>query len=638
MVYANNYGGGVFRSGDGAKTWKVWSKGYSGADIHKMHLPDDNPAFVYALGRSGPFVSFDFGDSWAGIGNGDANFAEWYMVASQPGNSNVVIVSDEHQGVILRSTDGGDHFTEVFRHPDTDASNPATRQGFKALAFAPSSPNVVYAGLAMSRGTILTSPTVGTGVCKSTDGGSTFTAIPSIIDGSSVTKLIVHPADPAIVYASTTTGIFKSTDGAATWTHFDGLGNKVIEALAINPLTPVFIIAGEPFTDGSGGIYTSADDGTNWSGPITAGFNNPNPFITAVVQDPMDQNTYFAGDLYSGIYQSTDQGTTWAPFPDAAMTGLGFRAVKDITVNEREIYAATQGGGIYRFDRITPRQTSSYTLSVARNGAGSGKLSGFPEGISCGVECDHIYAAGALITLTPKTATASTFAGWSGCDRTEADVCVLRMNADRTVTATFVPTITVTSPNGNETWLQGDTKTISWTYAGDPGPSVKIRLFKSGLPVITVNAAAPIGSNGNGSFDWTVPYILTPGVDYRIVVSSTADGTDKDSSNGNFTIARPAITIVAPNGGESWQAGTDKTITWTYTGNPGTTVKLQLFQNGILKSTISSGTATGSNGSGSFLWSLLPTQKAGTGYRIKIISTTSSAIRDLSNAKFTITK
>ena len=34
--------------------------------------------------------------------------------------------------------------------------------------------------------------------------------------------------------------------------------------------------------------------------------------------------------------------------------------------------------------------------------------------------------------------------------------------------------LTVTAPNGGETWHLGTTQTIRWSYAGDIGPTVKI--------------------------------------------------------------------------------------------------------------------------------------------------------------------
>ncbi len=344
-LYVNNYGGGVIRSLDGAETWESWSKGYSGADIHEVHIPAGSSSSVYAIGRSGPFASANYGEDWMGIANGDATFAEWNSVVTNPAYPNIILITDAGDGVILRSTDHGDNFNRVFKHSDSNASDPNKRQGFRGLTHAVTNPNVVYAGL--SNNTLSVSP-VGTVIYKSLDGGQTFSPIPSILDGHNVRKLVGAPNDANTVYAATTNGVYKTADGGANWTYMASLGSRKIEALAINPQQPGYIIAGEIF----GGIWVTTDDGTTWSGPLNSGFNSPNPYISALAVDPVNSATVFAGDLYSGIYRSLDRGTTWAPFPDWKMSGLTIRAVKDLTLDAKMMYAATQGGGVFRFDRL----------------------------------------------------------------------------------------------------------------------------------------------------------------------------------------------------------------------------------------------------------------------------------------------
>jgi hypothetical protein len=90
------------------------------------------------------------------------------------------------------------------------------------------------------------------------------------------------------------------------------------------------------------------------------------------------------------------------------------------------------------------------------------------------------------------------------------------------------------------------------------------------------------------------------------------------------------------DGAESWHAGRTQAITWTYTGDPGANVKIFLIKGGVKAATISSGTSIGSGGAGSFLWNIPSTQAAGSDYRIKIVSTTNSLYKDMSNKPFTI--
>ena len=347
LLYVNNYGGGVFRSTDGSETWENWSKGYTGAEINDLELPSDNSPIVFVVGRSGPYKSFNYGNDWIGVANGDANNAEWYCVTLQPTNPNVVLIADEHEGRIFNSVDGGNDFVEVLRHPQADASDPDKRQGFKAIAFSRSEANVVYAGLAKDRNTFLESSPIGTVIYKSTNSGETFSPLVSIIDGHNVNEIAVAREDSNRIYAATSNGIYKSTDGALRWTHLDALGNRHIEALVIDPEQPGRLIAGELF----GGVWISLSDGESWTGPHYNGFNSSNPYISTLALDPQNHKIVFAGDLYSGVYRSLDGGYTWAPFPDWQMSGLTFRAVKDIAINESFMYAGTQGGGVFRYSR-----------------------------------------------------------------------------------------------------------------------------------------------------------------------------------------------------------------------------------------------------------------------------------------------
>jgi photosystem II stability/assembly factor-like uncharacterized protein len=357
-LYANNYGGGVFRSTDSASTWQIWNKGYSGAELHALYVPSGDSSTVYTIGRSGPFVSQNFGSDWKGIANGDANYAEWDSIAAQPNNPQVVLISDEHQGVILRSIDGGNHFTEILRHPSTNAANPSMRQGFKSIAFSVSDPSIVYAGLSKDRLTFESSSTIGTVIYKSMDAGVSFGPLPSIIDGHNVNELAIDEQNSNIVYAATTNGVYKSTNGASSWSHCNQLGTRHIEALVLHPAQSGFIIAGEGF-QGSG-IWISRDDGATWTGPISSNFNSANPYISSLIKDTTQADCFYASDLYSGVYKSEDNGFTWLPYPDWQMSGLTFKSVKDLAMNNRVLYAATQGGGVFSNTGLSADQTTYY--------------------------------------------------------------------------------------------------------------------------------------------------------------------------------------------------------------------------------------------------------------------------------------
>ena len=202
------------------------------------------------------------------------------------------------------------------------------------------------------------------------------------------------------------------------------------------------------------------------------------------------------------------------------------------------------------------------------------------------------------------------------------------------------PSITVVSPNGGESWAAGSTQTISWTYIGNPGSAVQIDLYKGGAFNSTIIASTGIGAGGNGSYSWPIPGGLTPAGDYTVVITSTTNAAYTDTSNAPFTITAPpppSITVVSPNGGESWAAGSTQTISWTYIGNPGSAVQIDLYKGGAFNSTIIASTGIGAGGNGSYSWPIPGGLTPAGDYTVVITSTTNAAYTDTSDAPFTIT-
>jgi Divergent InlB B-repeat domain len=80
---------------------------------------------------------------------------------------------------------------------------------------------------------------------------------------------------------------------------------------------------------------------------------------------------------------------------------------------------------------------TSHTLAVTKNGAGSGTVASAPAGINCGAACSAGFTSGTQVTLTATAAGGSTFAGWSGGGCSGTGTCVVTLNSDQTITATF---------------------------------------------------------------------------------------------------------------------------------------------------------------------------------------------------------
>jgi len=382
VVFANNYGGGVFKSVDGTETWIESSTGYTGANIHQAIVSPTDQNTVFAVGRSGPYVSYDGGQKWQGLAYFPVTAPDWDDISICPTNSQLVLASDECSGVIYRSSDGGKTWKEVITNNIKGAQQASNRHGFKAIEFAPSNGNTVYAGMRKDRNSIDGSTYKGPsfGMFKSADGGITWKKINKGLANAdkNINCIAVHPTDENIVYIGTyRDGVFKSTDGGITWSAAsNGLMSEDVRSLAIDPHSPDVVYAGL----GNGvGLYKTEDGGQSWNatsngivvecpsylqriGQVNPGISLEKPvrtvgidyvstpwtLISSVVILPSDPDILFVSDYQRGVYMTTTGGESWVGINQ----GLDYQAVTSLALskNEQVIYASTAGGGVYRLE------------------------------------------------------------------------------------------------------------------------------------------------------------------------------------------------------------------------------------------------------------------------------------------------
>ena len=386
-IFVNNYSGGNFVSKDGGESWEDCSRGYTGAHLHDIAMDKNNPALVYTIGRSGPFLSQGGGTKWIGLATSPASFPEWNAVSVNPSDSDEVIISDEHSGVLLLSKDRGETWKEVFKHPLACIDGVTDRHGFKAISYAPSNASIVYAGMCKGRRTLMGDFHAGPsfGMFKSTDSGETWQEINVGLKTSliNIKCIAVNPKNPDIVYVGTwRDGVFKTTNGGQSWIlKNNGLVSSDICSLAIDPGNPDVVYAG--LGEGAG-ISKSTDGGDLWGeinqglnihcpsyllpfGRVPKGFSlEPPPRIvfgeeynsihwTAIwdiVIDPNDSQFIYAADHQSGVYGSINGGTEWMALNEGLLT----KAVTamDISADGKVLYVATEGGGVFRLGEINP--------------------------------------------------------------------------------------------------------------------------------------------------------------------------------------------------------------------------------------------------------------------------------------------
>ena len=168
----------------------------------------------------------------------------------------------------------------------------------------------------------------------------------------------------------------------------------------------------------------------------------------------------------------------WTPFG----TGLPVVAVFDMAVaspgtGSEVLRIATHGKGMWQVP-ISPTG-SSFTLTVALAGSGSGTVTSVDTFIDCPGTCFHDYGSSTAVVLQQTPDAGSTFTSWTGCDSVVTGDCHIQVDAVQTVTATFhsddstPPTASMTLPvapvNGS--------KAIGLAWSGDDGGGTGVKNF-----------------------------------------------------------------------------------------------------------------------------------------------------------------
>lgn len=200
----------------------------------------------------------------------------------------------------------------------------------------------------------------------------------------------------------------------------------------------------------------------------------------------------------------------------------------------------------------------------------------------------------------------------------------------------------VGEPGESTEWILGTANTIKWSFRGELGPNVAIRLQRVGWvnAQMILSDGAPLGANRSGAYKWNIPADLSPGGSYTVTV--TAENGIGDTS-GEFTLVAgkgplTQISLEAPlKGGDRWSAGNTVSIRWTYGGNPGQTVKLALIKKEEGSVTgISASVPIGSDGKGRYEWKV-PALKPGKDYYVSIASNSNAFFQDMSKVAVSIT-
>jgi len=261
-------GDGVYRSADGGKTWQhVGLEATQAIAKIRVDPNDADVAYVAALGHPfgknperGVFRTRDGGKTWQKVlyrddGTGaidvelDPSDAKTlYAALWEAGRTSWTMWSGGPGTGLFKSTDGGDHWTELTRNPGL----PAGVDGKIGVSVSPANPKLVWAMVENENG----------GLFVSHDAGATWA---KVNDERKLrqrafyyTHVFADPKDTATVYVENVQ-FFKSTDGGKTFKAMkEPHGDN--HDLWIDPSDPKRMINGN---DGGGTV--SVDGGETWT-------------------------------------------------------------------------------------------------------------------------------------------------------------------------------------------------------------------------------------------------------------------------------------------------------------------------------------------------------------------------------------
>jgi photosystem II stability/assembly factor-like uncharacterized protein len=344
------YGGnGVWRSDDRGRTWKHLPGLEKVSRISRLVVDptDEKRLFVAATGDlfhgsadRGVYRSEDAGKTWKKVLGGDNPTTGASDIAIDPKNPKILIAAmwdhirrrdaRNYQGVgsgVYRSTDGGSTWSRIA----TGIIGPNPVLGRIGVAIDPQSPQTIY---------VIASGGVGghVGFFKSTDGGTTFLPIISpdqaglsgaFTYGWWFGRVWVDPRNSSNVW---TAGLdmLQSTDGGLTFSSSSNGMHVDQHALVWDPK-----IEGRMWAGNDGGLWRTDDGGDSWTPAEVEPFLQPDGMDVS----EQDANLIVVGMQDNGEAKTTDAGQ----FESYGPGGDGQRVLVN-PKNKDILYACGQDG------------------------------------------------------------------------------------------------------------------------------------------------------------------------------------------------------------------------------------------------------------------------------------------------------
>jgi len=308
---------------DGMK-WRLVGPFRGGRVEAVAGIPGDPYVYYFGAAAGGVWKTTNGGLSWAPIFDHESN-PSIGAIAIAPSDTNIVYVGtgepclrgDITQGDgMYKSLDAGKTWTHIGLED--------THHIAKVL-IDPHDPDVVFvAAIGHAFG-----PNAERGVFRSTDGGKTWQKVLYKDDKTGAVDLTFAGGNSHVLYAAMYqeirkpwdivsggpgSGLYKSSDGGSTWTQIkehgfpDVLLGRI--GIATSDSAPDRVYALVEAEKDKGGIYLSNDAGESWQ--LVTGdhrFLQRAFYYTHIFADPKDADRIYIQNV--GSYRSTDAGKTW---------------------------------------------------------------------------------------------------------------------------------------------------------------------------------------------------------------------------------------------------------------------------------------------------------------------------------------
>ncbi|MGH9468169.1 MAG: VPS10 domain-containing protein [Terriglobales bacterium] len=305
--------------------WRMMGPYRAGRSVAVAGVPSEPDTFYFGAVDGGVWKTINDGTTWEPIFDHEpvASIGAIAVAASNPeviyvgtGEPDPRSQSSIGDGM-FKTTDGGQTWTRI--------GLAKTRQ-IGRIVVDPHDPNRV---LVAALGNIYAA-TPERGVYLSTDGGATWQKTLFTNDNTGAIDLSMDPGNPQVVYAALWatrrppwvvypsshepgSGLYKSTDGGSTWTHLtNGLpANPGRIGVAVAPTDPNRVYAMVDASAKEGGLYRSDDAGATWKLMDNANrIWNRGWYFESITVNPKDENTLYA--INTSVYISTDGGSSFA--------------------------------------------------------------------------------------------------------------------------------------------------------------------------------------------------------------------------------------------------------------------------------------------------------------------------------------